>query len=662
MKVGGAISDSFGSQAFTITFTIEPVVLTLNPSTAQTIDVGGNVAFTATVVTDDHTDKKVKWSSTSGVKLYSDSNCTTEVGSDATETMTVYAKGISAGSATVTATSNAVSTKSASCNVTVNAPAHTHSFTYSANGATITATCGAEGCTLPPSTEGGTDHVATLTIAAPTVEGKYTAKITVESQTASVEYEIAGPVASVTVDETTTNYADFSAAVIAWNQAGSGATLTPLVDYTVSTEFTVPANRILDIPKGVTVTGDTGGSITNNGVISISGTVDASKGAITAAGDMEVTENGTLTIAAEMTETGMSIDMPETGDLSITAGGQLCIALGENIIPFIAKPETTLTQGVRTVGNSDGGVNADGKTTYSYYVPSGSGGGGVATNPVNVPASGASASGAVKSSAANAKAGDKVTITPEPQEGYVTAGVTVTDAKGNVVPVTQNADGTYSFTMPATAVTVTPTFEKAEPDSTDNTDNTGSGDVSSWFKDVSGNAWYRDAVQWAVDKGIMNGVSEDTFAPDDATTRAMVVTMLWLLAGEPASSAAAPFTDVSGDDWYAGAVAWAAESGATSGTGADTFSPNAPVTREQLAAILYRYAQAQGKGFEGAWMFLLDYPDADQVSDWADEAMHWMTMNGVITGMGDGTLAPQDNATRAQIATMFMRFVEAMEK
>ena len=129
------------------------------------------------------------------------------------------------------------------------------------------------------------------------------------------------------------------------------------------------------------------------------------------------------------------------------------------------------------------------------------------------------------------------------------------------------------------------------------------------FTDVSQTAWYHDAVQWAVDKGLMNGVSDDTFAPNDTCTRAMVVTMLW-----------------------------------------------------RLAAILYRYAQAQGKGFTGAWMFLLDYPDADQVSEWADEAMHWMTMHGIITGMGDGTLAPKDNATRAQIAAMFLRFCAEMEK
>ena len=160
----------------------------------------------------------------------------------------------------------------------------------------------------------------------------------------------------------------------------------------------------------------------------------------------------------------------------------------------------------------------------------------------------------------------------------------------------------------------------------------------------------------------MNGVSADLFAPDDPTTRAMVVTMLWRLAGEPAANAPAPFTDVEVGSWYANAVNWAAETGAVKGTSETTFSPNEPVTREQLAAILYRYAQAQGKGFTGSWMFLLDYLDASEISDWANEAMHWMTMHGIITGMGDGTLAPKDNATRAQIAIMFMRFCEELEK
>ena len=182
-----------------------------------------------------------------------------------------------------------------------------------------------------------------------------------------------------------------------------------------------------------------------------------------------------------------------------------------------------------------------------------------------------------------------------------------------------------------------------------------SGDVSERFNDVSKTAWYHDAVQWAADKGLMNGVSEDRFAPNDNTTRAMVVTMVWRMEGEP-EGGTNPFSDVPADAWYAPAVCWAAENSVVNGTSKTTFSPNTPVTREQLAAILYRYAQAQGKGFTGAWAFPLDFSDAADVSDYADEAMHWMVMQGVITGMPDGTLAPKGNATRAQIAAMFQRF------
>ena len=122
----------------------------------------------------------------------------------------------------------------------------------------------------------------------------------------------------------------------------------------------------------------------------------------------------------------------------------------------------------------------------------------------------------------------------------------------------------------------------------------------------------------------MNGVGDDTFDPNGIGTRAMVVTMLWRLAGEPEAGEAV-FTDLDEDSWYYQAVNWAAGTGAVLGTSEDTFSPDEPITREQLAVILYRYAQAQGLGFAGDWAFRLDYSDADQISDYAYEAMCWMT-------------------------------------
>ncbi|MBR4720251.1 MAG: S-layer homology domain-containing protein [Clostridia bacterium] len=176
------------------------------------------------------------------------------------------------------------------------------------------------------------------------------------------------------------------------------------------------------------------------------------------------------------------------------------------------------------------------------------------------------------------------------------------------------------------------------------------------FTDVNKNGWYSGAVQWAVDNGLMYGVSDDEFAPDNSATRAMIVTMLWRFAGKPAATVASNFADVDDDAWYEDAVAWANSVGIVSGISETAFSPDTPVTREQLSAILYRYAQKAGKGFTGAWAFPLNFKDAADVSEYAYEPLCWMTMNGIVSGMEDGTLAPGANATRAQIATLFRRF------
>ena len=187
-------------------------------------------------------------------------------------------------------------------------------------------------------------------------------------------------------------------------------------------------------------------------------------------------------------------------------------------------------------------------------------------------------------------------------------------------------------------------------------------DVSGRFTDVKKDAWYHDAVKWAFDNGIMKGMSVNTFEPESNVTRAMVVAMLHRMAGEPEGSEDVNFADTDADAWYGPAVRWAAGEGVVYGYNDTEFGPNDNVTREQLAAILYRYAKAHGKGFDGAWAFPLDFSDAEDVSEYAYEPMCWMTMNGIINGMGDGTLSPYNNATRAQIAVMFMLFSAEIEK
>ena len=181
------------------------------------------------------------------------------------------------------------------------------------------------------------------------------------------------------------------------------------------------------------------------------------------------------------------------------------------------------------------------------------------------------------------------------------------------------------------------------------------------FTDADAKAWYHDGVHYALEKGLMNGVGDGKFDPDGTASRATVATMLWRMEGSPAYAGMIEFADVDAESWYTPAVRWAYSEGIITGyedeTGRLVFAPDAVVTREQLATMLYRYAQSKGQGFTGAWMFLLDYPDAASVSEWADEAMHWMVMQGVINGI-DGALVPQGSATRAQIATMFMRYAE----
>ena len=178
------------------------------------------------------------------------------------------------------------------------------------------------------------------------------------------------------------------------------------------------------------------------------------------------------------------------------------------------------------------------------------------------------------------------------------------------------------------------------------------------FSDVADTAWYADAVKYAYENGLMTGVSESEFAPDGTATRAQIVTILWRLAGSPAVNYALRYADADEGAWYGEAVRWAASTGIVTGYTESSFGPNDAITREQLAAILYRYGKAQGQGFTGMWYFPLRYDDAPRISSWADEAMHWCVMKGLLNGTSGTTLSPKDTATRAQLAVILQRFCE----
>ena len=253
--------------------------------------------------------------------------------------------------------------------------------------------------------------------------------------------------------------------------------------------------------------------------------------------------------------------------------------------------------------------------------------------------------GTVTASPTRAAKGATVTLTVRADEGYQLDGLTVTDSKGGTVKLTDKGSGTYTFTMPASKVTVQATFTQNQ-----------SGTLP--FTDVKTGDWFYEAVQYVYDKGMMTGVSADRFAPASTTTRGMIVTILYRLENEPAVSGDLPFTDVEAGTWYADAVAWAAANNIVNGTSATTFAPNSPITREQMATMLYRFAQYKGMDAVTLQENLTGYPDGDQVSDYAIPAMNWAVGQGLIAGMENGTLVPQGSATRAQVATILMRFCE----
>ena len=254
--------------------------------------------------------------------------------------------------------------------------------------------------------------------------------------------------------------------------------------------------------------------------------------------------------------------------------------------------------------------------------------------------------GTVTSSRKSASRGATVTLTAKADEGYQLDTLTVTDKNGTEIKLTDKGDGKYTFTMPSSAVTVTAVFaEDAAPVET-----------CLPFTDVKDGDWFYEAVKYAYDNKLMDGTSATTFAPLTTTSRSMVVTVLWRLAGSPQCDAAPAFPDVASGSWYTDAVAWASENGIVTGYSSGSFGPDDIVTREQLATILYRYVQHTGGGFQGAWAFPLDYADAAQVSDWAYEAMCWCTMKGIISGVGGNRLNPQGSATRAEVAQILMNF------
>ena len=290
-----------------------------------------------------------------------------------------------------------------------------------------------------------------------------------------------------------------------------------------------------------------------------------------------------------------------------------------------------------TVLTKDGGYTDTCTVTVSN--PSSSSGSHTTYYPVNTPAK--SEGGAVAVSPKSASKGSAVTVTVTPESGYQVSSVQAVDKDGKKLTLTDKGDGKYSFVMPGSKVEVSASFAQVQKP-----------EEPSPYRDVSKDSYYYDAVQWASDKGITNGVSDGVFAPDWVCTRGQIVTFLWRSVGSPApKTAEMPFADVAEDAYYAQAVLWAVENGITKGTSETTFSPDQTCTRAHAVAFLYRLAGSPavtGSSFQ------------DVTADaYYNAAIAWAVQQGITKGTSETTFSPDEACTRAQIVTFLYRMDQA---
>lgn len=257
-----------------------------------------------------------------------------------------------------------------------------------------------------------------------------------------------------------------------------------------------------------------------------------------------------------------------------------------------------------------------------------------------------SSHGKVSSDRVRAGSGSAVTLTVTPDSGYILDVLTVTDSQGNDVGLTQEDGGKYTFIMPDRDVTVRASFVRAVC--------TGDADCPSRaFPDLDTGSWYHEAVDYVLRSGLMDGYTGGLFGPNDPLSRVQFAQILYNRAGRPAVTGSRVFTDTAPGAWYADAVAWAVGQDIAGGYGDGRFGPDDPITREQLAAILWRYA-----GRPEPPDLLLTFSDADQISPWAAAPLRWAVERGIVSGKGSGILDPQGTATRAEAAQMLKNFLE----
>ena len=332
-----------------------------------------------------------------------------------------------------------------------------------------------------------------------------------------------------------------------------------------------------------------------------------------------LTVGGTDTLTATITPTNAT-----NQNVTWSSDNESIATVSNGVVTAVAPGTATIT-----VTTADGNYTAVCTVSVTHYIPP------VPSYLIQLTEV---EGGTVTADRAAARQGTEVALTVTPDEGFALASLAVTDFFGNQVDISRNSDGTYSFVMPASQVTVSAAFAPAQLP----------------FIDVTEANWYYDEVYYVWANGLMQGTSATTFGPGVDTTRAMVATILWRLEGEPASGYDMDYSDVAGGAWYAGAVRWATEHGIVNGSEGQ-FYPGGTVTREQLTAMLYRYAQYKGYDLTGG--DLSGFADAGAVSGWAETSLAWAVGQRLIQGSAN-QIDPTGSAIRAQLAAILMRFME----
>lgn len=448
-------------------------------------------------------------------------------------------------------------------------------------------------------------------------------------------------------ETTKTIYESLDAALTA---AQNEETISVVKDTELATDATVAKGVTLVVNPDVTLSIAEGKTLTNNGTIENKGEID---GKVEKGTTGEVTEYYTVTFTSNKEIESVEVK-DENGDpVEPNVEGKFVYSLKDGKYTYTMETVRGTRTGSFTVAGEELTINerfSSGGSSHRYdaYI-----------TVID------SKNGDVSVSDTWADEDDKITLTITPDKGYVVDKIEIVDDEGDKIDAKKvdDEDNKYTFRMANCDVTVTVTF-KEEGKTTEDTDKEEDKDDETTettklnFTDVKETDWFFKGVEYVVDKGIMSGVSENEFAPSGKLTRAMLVQMLYNMESRPACDAENAFMDVPVGQWYTDAVIWANDAKIVSGMGEGLFAPNMEITREQMVVMLYNYAKYKGYDVTAS-ADLSKFADNASVSTWAQPAMQWAVAEGYISGMGDSQLAPQGTATRAEIASVIMRFMEA---